>query len=410
MRSRTMVVLLTCALVLAGCGGGAVESSSADAPGSVEPSAPPPSAEPSPQPSEDPAPTEAPGPLTVAWDEARPFDGQPAELFVDGDTWIAAGWATERGPAAWTSSDGQTWARASVPDPQPDDIFRGSGLGPIARLGDSLLSFGTFIGCCDGRGVIGWRSADGTSWEVIESNSPLFEQGYLVRGLAAGDEALVAAEVQYAEFGGRIWRWTEATSWVDTTPGTGSGLPSGLQPNDVAWTEDGFVVVGTRGDSAYAEPPVGASWVSADGLTWQESAATPELEGVRLVAVAPLPAGGYLSLGYADGPIPDYAMVPLAFTSPDGSAWTAVENLFGESRWRPEDLVITDDGLIAFGSSDGNTVAWATNDGQSWTDAGALPFAYQDAAALDDEIIAFTVDYNRSTGWYIHRGTIGRPN
>ena len=215
MRSRTGTVLATCVLTLAAAAcGEPAESPGAATTGPIQPSLEPdPSRKPTTAPS-GPAPSEPAGPVTVAWEEPVPFDGQPAELFVDGDTWIAGGWASERGPAAWTSSDAQTWTRASVPDPQPDEMFRGSGLGPITRLGDSLLSFGTFIGCCDGRIVLGWRSADGSSWEVIESDSPLFETGYLVRELATSGDVLVAVEVQYSEFSARIWRWTEAASWV----------------------------------------------------------------------------------------------------------------------------------------------------------------------------------------------------
>src|SRR5918994_5625360 len=234
-----------------------------------------------------PQPSETAAPLTLTWEQPEGFDGQPAELILDGETWVAAGWASERGPAAWTSSDAQTWLPADVVDPQPTEQFRGSGLGPTVRLGDSLLSFGTFIGCCDGRGVLGWRSGDGTSWEVIESDSPLFERGYLIREVAVGDPALVAVEIQYGEFSGRLWRWTEEASWVETTPGAGSDEPSGIEPNDVIWAEGRFVPVRARGEPILnRKPPIGASWSSEDGQTWQESTPVPELEGVRLTTVA----------------------------------------------------------------------------------------------------------------------------
>ena len=149
-------------------------------------------------------PSEATGPPQIAWSDSEPFDGNPNGIFDDGGTWVVGGWAAARGPGAWTSTDAVTWTSADVPDPQPDDIFTGSGLGPIVRVGDSLLSYGTFVGCCDGRGVLGWRSPDGTAWEVIASDSPLFEHGYLVVGLANGDPALVAIELRYGERAGRV--------------------------------------------------------------------------------------------------------------------------------------------------------------------------------------------------------------
>ena len=409
MHSRTVTVAmaLSLGLALVSCASTAESQSAAATEPALPSTEPESSIKPTPRGSA-PAPSEPVGPITVAWAEPESFDGQPGELFVDGDTWIAGGRATERGPAAWTSGDGRTWTRATVPDPQPDDLFPGAGLGPITRLGDSLLSFGTFIGCCDGRGVIGWRSADGTSWESIESTSPLFQSGYLVLELATGDGSLLAVETQYGEFAGRLWRWSEETSWVETTPGGGAGQPSGLQAYDVAWSEDRYVVVGTRGDPANLDQPHGASWVSADGQSWEESAPGAELEGVQLVAVAPLPAGGYAALGWDYARVADDAIVPLAFTSRDGVTWTRVADPFGAARWRPEDLVATDDGLLGFGAAGGETVVWTTLDGESWTDAGALPYTYQDAAALADEVIVFTADFDGSSGWHLHRGTLGR--
>ena len=415
MRTRTGTLLaITVAIVtLSGCAGSARESAS-DIAGSAsaEPSqAPAASTAPSESASApaEPAPSEASGPFAITWDPAAPFDGQPAELIVDGDTWVAVGWASERGPAAWTSPDGETWARAEVPDPQPDEMFRGSGLGPTVRLGDSLLSFGTFVGCCDGREVIGWRSGDGTDWEVIESDSPLFETGYLVRALAVEDQTLVAVEIQYAEFAGRIWSWTADTSWVETTPGAGSGELSGMQPNDVVRSAGQFVAVGARGDLESGGLSHGASWVSEDGQSWQESPTADGLAGVRLVSVEALDGGGYASIGYEESPTVGEQVVPVAFTSTDGLDWTRIDGTFGDARWLPTDLVVTDAGVVAFGSSPDGTVVWTSPDGRTWTDAGVLEFEYQGAAALGDRIAVFTADFLGDAGWVLHLGRIGAP-
>ncbi|HET7520465.1 MAG TPA: hypothetical protein VFK61_02880, partial [Candidatus Limnocylindria bacterium] len=63
---------------------------------------------------------------------------------------------------------------------------------------------------------------------------------------------------------------------------------------------------------------------------------------------------------------------------------------------------------LGFGAAGGETVVWTTLDGESWTDAGALPYTYQDAAALAEEVIVFTADFDGSSGWHLHRGTLGR--
>lgn len=395
-------------MVAAAAGCAAERDASASASASVRPEA---TISPSPQESPSSAPSgtgtlqPTAGPLAVAWEEPEPFAGQPLALIVDGEGWIAAGRGAERGPAAWTSSDAVTWSSADVPDPQPHDSFLGSGLGPTVRLGDSLLSFGTFIGCCDGRGVLAWRSADGTAWEVIESDSPLFEQGYLVQGLAVGDPALVAVELQYVEFGGRIWRWTEETSWIEITPGAASGELSGIEARDVVWSEDRFVVVGARGDRTDPNRYGGTSWVSADGATWEESTATGDLAGVRLETIESLPAGGYVAIGWTG--VAPLQVAPLAFTSTDGLSWSPVDGAFAESRWLPEDLVSVDGGLVAFGSASDRTVAWSTRDGLTWTDHGEIGASYMAAASLGDRLVAFTRDQAEGRGTEIHRATLG---
>jgi hypothetical protein len=226
--------------------------------------------------------------------------------------------------------------------------------------------------------------------------------------MAVGDSALVAVEIQFAEFLGRLWRWTEDTSWVETTPGAGSGEPSGIQPNDVIWAEDRFVAVGTRGDPGYREPPIGASWVSEDGQTWEESTPGPELEGVRLTTVAPLAGGGFAALGYEESPTTGEEAVPVAFTSSDGLAWSEVENPFGDAGFLPRDLVPVAGGLVAFGGTADGVVVWVTDDGRSWTGAGQFGVEYQAAAAMGDRMAVITADFQSDVGWQIHRATVER--
>jgi hypothetical protein len=352
-------------------------------------------------------PSNAIGLPVLIWEQPEAFHGQPADVMVDGDTWVTVGWATERGPAAWTSSDARTWERSEVVDPVPDDMFTGSGLGPTIRLGDSLLSYGTFIGCCDGRGVLGWRSADGRSWEVIESDSPLFETGYLVTGLALGDPALVAIESRYAPFSGRIWSWTEATSWVETTPGVGSGMPSGMEVADVVWGEDRFVAVGSRSDpSTFDGPVTGTSWTSTDGQMWEESAPGPELADVALFQVTPLPGEGFFALGMSAAANSGNGGVPLAYTSQDGLSWTPAGAPPALPNTRPSEILAIEGGVIAIGSDGSETVAWTSPDGQSWTDAGRIDHAFVAAAVHDEQLVVFTVYYEDGGSFQINRATI----
>ena len=362
----------------------------------------------SPSASVEPSPSEVTGPPTIEWEEPVPFDGQPAHVMADGDTWVATGWATERGPGAWVSSDGVRWERADVVDPQPDDTFRGSGLGPTVRLGDSLLSYGTFIGCCDGRGVLGWRSLDGRSWEVIESDSPLFEDGYLVRGLVVGKPTLVAIESGYSAFAGRIWSWTESTSWVNVTPAPPDGDRPGILPADVVWDGERYVAVGVRGHPTGASPMSGASWASTDGTAWQGSPDISELAEVELLQVAPMPGGGYLALGIDDAANFSREGQTVAFTSSDGLAWTPVTAPPVDQPVHARELLVVEGGLVFVGSDGRGTTTISTSaDGLTWTDPQQLDFTPAAAAARGDQVLLFAVDDIGGGGYYLHRGTLG---
>lgn len=397
---RFSVAISLVSLVLASCAGGpasSVESSSTPA---DDPSATPAAVGAAPTASE-PDPSTS-SPLTIAWEPSERFDGQVTEVYADGDTWIAGGWDAANGPVAWTAADATTWVPSDVENQQPDETFGGPRLGPMTRFGDSLLSFGTMIGAGDGRGVYGWRSTDGTSWEAIESASPLFVNGYFVHEVAAGDPALVAVESQFALDAGRLWTWTEATSWVETTPGALSGGSAGIQPLDVVWSDDRFVAVGARGDPEFREPPTGTSWVSTDGRTWEESVPGEAERGIVFTSVAPLPAGGFAALGSVVMPGSAADGTMHAFTSSDGGSWTAAPEPLGAGYVASADLVEVPGGLVAFG----NQAVWTTQDGITWSDAGSLDDAFLTAAVMGDQIVVFMGDFEDST-WSIQRGVIG---
>lgn len=405
--SRPVAATIACAMVLTACAAPATTPSTPASDAASPSESPTATSSPSELPSP-PEPSQPAGPPTIAWEEPTAFDGVALEVIADGDTWVAVGRALERGPAAWTSSDARTWARAEVVDPQPDDTFPGSTLGPTVRLGESLLSFGTFIGCCDGRGVLGWRSTDGMSWEVIQSDSPLFRTGYLVTGLAVGDPALVAIEGGYSGYSGRIWRWTEETSWIEATPGTaGTDQPSGIQFEDVLWAEGRFVAVGSRGDPLGAGPVTATSWTSSDGETWEESMPVAELADALLLQVAARPGGGFVALGLDDGARYGVNGDPVAFTSPDGLAWTPAEAPSAEPVARPVEILSVDGGLVAIGSR-ADTVIWTSADGLSWVDAGGFDRYFFAAAARDDEVVFITGDPSGVGARSVHLGVVGR--
>ena len=119
---------------------------------------------------------------TITWSE-QPFDGDVHAASVDRGRFVAVGRVGQQ-LTAWTSEDAATWQASDVPDPtfvaDAADVF-GPGvyekatMGPIARLGETLYSLGTYWGDNDFVRPVGWRLSDGGAWEYIESESAFFE-------------------------------------------------------------------------------------------------------------------------------------------------------------------------------------------------------------------------------------------
>lgn len=313
----------------------------------------------SPNPALTPPPT--PGPPNIVWTD-QPFAEIVTAVNVDQGQFVAVG-GTSAGLAAWTSSDGVAWAKFSVPaptlqqlgldpifgNPTPDPAM----MGRMARIGDTLISLGTFFGPIDFLRPLGWRTTDVLTWEFVVSTNPFYTSGYGAMDLVSSAEELVALNRGFADFQGGTWRWTLATSWVQTTPGTGNFQNSGANINDAVWADDHFVAVGHRNVSSAA-----ASWVSSDGQSWMESPSQPALAGGIMRSVAGAPGGGFVAVG-------DVAGIPTAWTSADGLTWASV-TLPGGGGTAVHGLVALDGGLLAIGDAGAGTLTWTSADGTIW--------------------------------------------
>lgn len=231
----------------------------------------------------------------------------------------------------------------------------------MARFGDTLISIGTLFGPIDYLRPLGFRRSNLMVWEFIESTNPFYTSGYGVMDLVSSGEELLALNRGYGEFTGGTWRWTPATSWVQTTPTGTDYTESAATLNDAVWANDQFVVVGQRQASLAA-----VSWVSANGQSWQEAPADPSLAGGIMRSVTVAPGGGIVAVGESAGQ-------PTAWTSADGLTWAAVP-LPGGAGSTVHGLVTLDNGLLAIGEAAAGslTLTWTSTDGAAWVAGPAL--------------------------------------
>jgi len=354
------------------------------------------------------APTATARTPVITWSEST-FEGQVHAVAVDGAQLVAVG-ATADGSTAWTSLDAVTWEQHAVPRSSVLQEYRensalGDGIeymGPLARLGDTLFSFGTFF-AYDGDILqpLGWRSADGTGWKSIESENAFFVQGGAILELVSGDPGLLAlTRGPVVEYGGAIWLWTAETSWVQTTPTNAESETSDdLQDAvwaDAVWADEKFVAVGVAASLDPATPSEwrtwASSWVSTDGRGWEAAPASDDREASMMHAVSPLPGGGFVAVGCNRCTIQEGPGTPAAWMSLDGLTWTPVE-LPSDFEGAAYGIIQVKSGLLAIGAGPNGTATWTSVEGKSWQAgpvlAGTGGESFHNLAVWQDEVVLF---------------------
>lgn len=278
------------------------------------------------------------------------------------------------GLAAWTSDDGVTWVRHGVPDPtfiegMLDDfgpqLYAGTQMGPLTRLGDTLFSIGTFYGPNDFYRPVGWRSPDGASWEFIESGNDFYGSG-AVTDLTTFGDSLVAARA-----GGLIgpvyslWTWNAETSWHESSVrSTVEGTTALITVLDAAVTDGSILAVGAVARPADAPqdewPTEPIGWRSDDGERWTEVALPDDVGRPHRIAAAP--GGGFSVLG--EGTVGTASI----WHTTDGSRWasTDLDVCTSSEACRPYSLVRAGEWVVATVSVDEVNTIWLSRDGMNW--------------------------------------------
>ena len=233
-----------------------------------------------------------------------------------------------------------------------------------------------------------------------------------------------------------------ATAASSAAPSGGTGaltLASSFDDHDLEFASavvpwgDGFAAIGHYYDADFvveSEPNGPLVWTSADGLTWNPTAATFGVTGVQLFGLAPLDGGSLLAIGSVAGtgvtgwtstdatswtevvlPMTDGPFIPtLAFGeigyvmgagpelwhSSDGAAWTLVHQLSGDAQFRT--VSAGDEGFVAHGAGSAAGALLASGDGTTWFTASDLvATAVIDIAPLGGDWLATAYHDSPST-------------
>lgn len=202
----------------------------------------------------------------------------------------------------WTSPDGVTW------QPVADDpvAFADAEVTSIASLGDTLVAVGALGPAQHRTGGVAWTSTDGTSWTRIDD--PVFHDAFVASiivapfggVLAVGSDIGKNVALAWLSDDGHVWRKVIAGDYGDRRH---------LWMTDVAAIGQAVVAVGT---SQATQRAAATSWISTDGVAWEQAGLASTFEQVELFAVSK-GGPGVISVGVFGGP--DSA-VPAILVSP----------------------------------------------------------------------------------------------
>ena len=208
----------------------------------------------------------------------------------------------ERHARFWTSPDGQSW------EPAPDDptAFADAEVTAISAIGDRLVAVGWLGTAQHHTGGVAWTSSDGRAWTRIDDAA--FKDAAAASMIVAPWGGLLAVGSDIERKAALAWLSADGEQWKRVVAGD-YGDRRNLWMTDVAAVGDIVVAVGTAQATQRASA---TSWVSTDGITWQQAHPAPILEQLELLAVA---AGGPGAVAVGDFGGPDSA-VPRVLLSP----------------------------------------------------------------------------------------------
>jgi hypothetical protein len=292
-------------------------------------------------------------------------EGTVPKALAEGETgFVAVGdhWASDEGElstgGAWTSPDGEIWARVVNPGLVTDSAF----VADVAAGGPGYIAVGQ--SCPGPCAATVWTSEDGQTWsrswfyDSATGNSHLISITSTTYGLIAvgtrEHEELVNDAALWTSLDGLTWSLVSTDSAVFGTPDAHPYRNPGVWTAR-ALTEGGpgLVVVGDEANSEMPERARAAVWTSPDGQRWQRVPHDPEaFDGATMRDIASTPHG-LVAVGTSAGE-------SAVWTSPDGIQWTRTPNdeaVFGSTGSITRVTVIGDT-LVMAGSRNSQATIW----------------------------------------------------
>jgi serine/threonine protein kinase len=289
-----------------------------------------------------------------------------------GGTRLAVG-AADGHPAIWRCTSGG-WRL--VPAATASALRNGGAFTSVAHGPDGWIAVGD-AGSADAQQPVALTSANGVSWQPVDSSTAFTGPGACVTAIAAGQHgyAAVGNNVSGSRVFAAMWPSADSRSWAQGDNDSGGRLDGSKQHSmvdAVAATPGGFVAVGTHGSG-------GVIWTSPDGQQWtfiDYKADHVPHSGVPAGALLLVEASGsrIVTAGYEVTASGD---VPVVVVSTDGGLHWNPPIVLGTpaslAGGRVTALTATGSGFAAAGEAGPvgaqRTVTWRSRDGLTWSKA-----------------------------------------
>ena len=204
----------------------------------------------------------------------------------------------------WTSADGVKWQSA------PDDraAFANAEIRAITKFGDGFVAVGVVGAAQHPSGAVAWTSPDGSSWSRVDD--PSFADGIAVAVVPGPFGGLVAVGSDIGRREAVAWTSPDGRRWTRAPK-----EPSREHSGGFVWMTDvvaiGDSVIGI-GDYQGLQRGTATSWVSRDGIHWDQARSAPVQEQGEFYAITP---GGPGAIAVGSFGAPD-SYVPTIWLSP----------------------------------------------------------------------------------------------
>ena len=202
----------------------------------------------------------------------------------------------------WTSTDGATWR------PVPDDpaAFADAEVRSIARLGSGFVAVGVVGTAQQATAAVAWTSPDGATWRRVDD--PAFAGG-VAAAVAPAPFGLVAVGSDVGRREAVAWISRDGTSWTRAPTEASRRYAGFIWMTDVVTIGDTVLAVG---EYQGLQRGTATSWISTDGLHWQQARTAPVQEQGEFYAVTPGGPGAIVvgSFGAPDSYVPTVWITP----------------------------------------------------------------------------------------------------